>query len=370
MNEIQEPQYKVIIYDKKVKDAFLQVSDEKTYLKEIIFAKQAFDNSDNLQKCTTESIRNAIVNIALTGATLNPALQQAWLIPRKGKANLDFGYRGLIQIAISSGGVLDMDATVVYDNDEFYFEMGLNPALKHIPFDGDRGQMKYVYAIAILPSGIKKFIVLDKKEIESVKKSSMAFTKGSDSPWKGDFEAEMWRKTAVKKLYKMCPQTERMSTATTILNEHEGLAKLPTTSDKLQERFTEKQDEPEQSSEYPEFDKKGTKKDTSEVEKAPTIDPGEPKAENQSQGESQPEKPPFEEIVAKITDVKKKEGKGKDEKPYTRFEVWIDKEMYSTFSESAAKIAKVAKESDKQVKIYYEMSGKYKNLKEIIIVEE
>ena len=233
-------QYEVVIYDKKIKDVFLQVADENTYLKEIIYAKQAFVKSDALQKCTPESMREAIVNISLTGATLHPALQQAWLIPRKGKVSLDIGYRGLIQIATSSGGVLDMDADVVYEKDVFSYERGLNPTLKHIPFDGDRGEKKAVYAIAILPSGIKKFIVLDKKEIEAVKRSSVAFAKGSDTPWKGDFEPEMWRKTAIKKLYKMCPQTFRMSNAISILNEHEGIdknAKPETTASKVMERF-------------------------------------------------------------------------------------------------------------------------------------
>jgi recombination protein RecT len=229
--------YENQIYDMKVKKTFLEVTNEKTYLKEVIFAKQAFDASDSLQKCAPASIRNAIVNVALTGATLNPALQQAFLIPRKGKACLDFSYRGLTQIAISSGGVLDIDASVVYENDEFEYHLGLYPDLNHRPcMDGNRGNMEYVYAVAILPSQIRKFIVLDKKEIDAIKKSSVAFSKGSDTPWKGDFEAEMWRKTAVKKLYKLLPQTERMSTAVTVLNQHEGLEK-PSKAAELEKRF-------------------------------------------------------------------------------------------------------------------------------------
>jgi len=216
--------YETIIYDKKIRDRFLEIVDEKTYHREIIFAKQAFDNSDVLQKCTVESIRNALVNIALTGASLNPVLQQAFLIPRKGKCCLDFSYRGLIKIATDSGGVLDIDATVVYENDlRFYYEMGLKPILKHVPVLSDQGKPTHVYAIAILASGIKKFIVLNKEEIEKVKKNSLAFSKGANTPWKGDFEPEMWRKTAVKKLYKLLPQSERMSTAVSVLNEHEGI---------------------------------------------------------------------------------------------------------------------------------------------------
>jgi recombination protein RecT len=233
------PDYVVTIYDQKIKERFLEVVDERTYNKEIIFAKQAFDNSDSLQKCSKDSMRNAIVNIALTGATLNPVMQQAFLIPRKGKVCLDFSYRGLAHIAVSSGGVVDLDAFVVYENDEFSYNYGLKPDLVHIPATNNRGAMFKVYAVAILPSGIRKFIVLDKEEIDAVKKSSVAFTKGSDSPWKGDFEAEMWRKTAIKKLYKLLPMTERMSAAVAVLNEHEGLDKT-TKAETLVKKFEEK----------------------------------------------------------------------------------------------------------------------------------
>jgi recombination protein RecT len=217
-------EYEVVLADAKIKNAFLQVADEATYIKEIIFAKQALENNDALQKCSKESLRNALFNICLTGATLNPSLQQAFLIPRKGKVCLDFSYRGLCKIAVDSGSVYDIDATVVYEKDEFYYEMGLYPTLKHIPsIEGDPGKPRFVYAVAILHHNIKKFIVLTADEIDKIKKSSIAFTKGSDTPWKGDFEPEMWRKTAVKKIYKLLPQTEKMSIATAVLNEHEGL---------------------------------------------------------------------------------------------------------------------------------------------------
>lgn len=211
--------YEVVLADPKIKNAFLQVADEQTYIKEIIFAKQALDRSETLQKCQKESLRNAIFNIALTGATLNPALHQAYLVPRKGKACLDLSYRGLVKIATESGGVIDVDATVVHDKDDFYYEQGLYPILKHIPFiEGEPGSLKFVYAIATLHNNVKKFIVLSKEEIEKVKATSEAKT----GPWVQWYE-EMARKTAVKKLYKLLPQTDRMSTAVSVLNEHEGL---------------------------------------------------------------------------------------------------------------------------------------------------
>jgi len=232
MTETKKPDYAVLIYDQKIKDRFLEVVDEKTYNKEIIFAKQAFDNSDALQKCTTASIRAAIVNIALTGASLNPALQQAFLIPRKGKCCLDFSYRGLCKIAVDSESVYDIDATAVFEGDKFYYEMGLNPVLTHVPVmhEKDKPEVIAAYAIATLFHGIKKFVVLDKEKIERAKKSSQ-----TGIVWKDHYD-EMAKKTAVKLLYKLLPQSERMSVAVKALNEHEG-ATVISNADKLKGKF-------------------------------------------------------------------------------------------------------------------------------------
>jgi recombination protein RecT len=253
-------EYEVVLADAKIKNAFLQVADEDTYLKEIIFAKQALDNNETLQKCDKNSLRNAIFNIALTGASLNPTLHQAYLVPRKGKVCLDLSYRGLVKIATDSGGVIDVDATVVHDKDDFYYEMGLYPTLKHVPCLDNPGTLKFVYAIATLHNGIKKFIVLSKDEIEKVKATSTA----KSGPW-SEWYDEMARKTAVKKLYKLLPQTDRMSTAVSVINEHEGLLKdSQVKAQEVMKRFEPVKESllacPERQSMIPESDCEGCEK--------------------------------------------------------------------------------------------------------------
>jgi recombination protein RecT len=133
---------------------------------------------------------------------------------------LDFSYRGLASLAIDTGAVLDMDATAVHKEDFFSYEMGLEPKLVHKPsMEQDAGATTHVYAIAILKNGIRKFIVLTKAEVEKVRQSSQA----PNSPmWKGWWD-EGARKTAIKKLYKLLPQNEKMSEAIEIINKHEGI---------------------------------------------------------------------------------------------------------------------------------------------------
>jgi recombination protein RecT len=236
-DEVKKQDYKVVIYDKKIKERFLEIVDEKTYNKEIIFAKQAFDGNDALQKCTINSIRNSIVNIALTGASLNPALQQAFLIPRKGKCCLDFSYRGLCKIAVDSESVYDIDATAVFEGDEFDYEMGLYPRLVHKPKMHDKDEKPEViaaYAIATLHHGIKKFVVIDREKIDRARKSAQY-----DVVWKAHLD-EMAKKTAVKLLYKLLPQTEKMSVAVKSLNEHEGIKEV-TNAEKLIDKFKDEE---------------------------------------------------------------------------------------------------------------------------------
>ena len=208
------------------KDAFLKVSDEATFSKEIMYALQILRGSSYLQRCAPNTIKNAITNIALTGATLNPALQQAFLVPRNimvdGKkvmsCCLDFSYRGLIKIATDTGSVIDIDATIVNDGDDFYYEKGLNPVLKHVPIN-KTNKITHVYVIATLHNGDKKFDVMTKDEIDKIRKTSQC----PDSPaWK-NFEGEMAKKTIIKRFYKTLPQTDRMSEAIHTLNQHEGL---------------------------------------------------------------------------------------------------------------------------------------------------
>jgi recombination protein RecT len=230
-------QYELVVADKKIKERFLEVTTEVDYNREINFAIQAIRGNDLLQKCDPQTIRSAVMNVALTGVTLNPALQQAFLIPRSKKCCLDVSFRGLCKIALDSGSVYDIDAVPVFEGDVFEYEMGLNPRLIHKPImfsDQTAKKLIAVYAVAILHHGIKKFVVLDKEKIDRARKSAQ-----TDNVWKAH-EDEMAKKTAVKLLYKLLPQTERMSTAVQVLNEHEGassLAKPETTASKVMERF-------------------------------------------------------------------------------------------------------------------------------------
>ena len=49
------------------------------------------------------------------------------------ECQFQLGYKGLIDLVYRSEEVTDIQAHEVYENDEFEYELGLDPKLKHIP---------------------------------------------------------------------------------------------------------------------------------------------------------------------------------------------------------------------------------------------
>ncbi|GAK01483.1 recombinational DNA repair protein RecT [Geomicrobium sp. JCM 19055] len=111
------------------------------------------------------------------------------------------GYKGMIDLARRSGHIKSIYAHTVHANDEFEYELGLEPKLVHKPATGDRGNMEYAYAVAHFVDGGYQFEVFSHHDIEQVKKRSKA---GNFGPWKTDYE-EMAKKTVVRRMFKYLP---------------------------------------------------------------------------------------------------------------------------------------------------------------------
>lgn len=168
----------------------------------------AISVNPNLSKCTPSSFLGAMMTSAQLGLEVNTPLGQAYVLPysNKGKLEAQFqlGYKGLIDLAYRSGEVEVIQAHVVYENDEFECEYGLEPKLTHKPADKDRGEPIKVYAVFKTKSGGYGFEVMS---MDDVKAHAAKYSKSygsSYSPWKTNFE-EMAKKTVLKKVLKYAP---------------------------------------------------------------------------------------------------------------------------------------------------------------------
>jgi len=169
----------------------------------------AISTNPALEKCTPASFLGAMMQSAQLGLEPNTPIGQAYLIPSKNKGvdevRFEIGYQGLIDLAYRSGEVEVIQSHIVYANDKFEYEYGLNPKLTHVPADGDRGEMVKVYAMFKLKDGGFGFEVMS---IDDVRKHAQKFSQSyskSFSPWHTNFE-EMAKKTVLKKALKYAPK--------------------------------------------------------------------------------------------------------------------------------------------------------------------
>lgn len=168
----------------------------------------AISVNPKLAQCTPSSFLGAMMSAAQLGLEPNTPLGQAYLIPYKNRGvdevQFQLGYKGLIDLAYRSGEVELVQAHIVYENDDFTLEYGLEPKLVHKPADRDRGEPIKVYAMFKTKSGGYGFDVMSMDDVRRhAEKYSQAYKSGF-SPWKTNFE-EMAKKTVLKRVLKYAP---------------------------------------------------------------------------------------------------------------------------------------------------------------------
>ena len=166
-------------------------------------------------------LRNAqpmtILSSAMVAATLDlpivPTLGMAYIVPYKGVATFQIGYRGILELAMRSGEFKNIIDEVVYEGQL----ISKNKFTGEYIFDEEAKQSDKPIGIMArfdLINGFSKTIFWTMEEVQAhAKKFSQAFRSGYDSPWKSDFEA-MGKKTVLKALLnKYAPKSVAMNTA-------------------------------------------------------------------------------------------------------------------------------------------------------------
>lgn len=209
------------------RERFEQNADLVSYEKESIFAMQALMKTDfamGVANKNPTSVKLAMINVASTGLTLNPAHGYAYLVPRDNAIHLDISYKGLIKIATDTGAIRWARAELVYENDKFtYHGPAREPEHTANPFKG-RGDVIGAYCIAKTSDGDVLTEVMDADEIEKIRGKSMAYAKSKSGPW-AEWFSQMARKAVIKRASKTWPYTdraERLMDAIEIANESEG----------------------------------------------------------------------------------------------------------------------------------------------------
>lgn len=178
-------------------------------------AMTSIQKNPKLLDCTQQSLLACIMTCASLGLEPDQFLGQAYLVPfkdtKKGVTicTLIPGYRGYIALARRSGEMQTVSAQVVYQNDTFKLQYGINDTLEHIPcMDGDKGDPIGAYCVFKYKDGGYSFDFLTVEDIEKVRARSKASGFGDndkkDVPWVTDW-AEMAKKTVIKRHAKLAP---------------------------------------------------------------------------------------------------------------------------------------------------------------------
>lgn len=166
----------------------------------------ALSVNPKLAECTPKSFLGAMMTAAQLGVEPNTPLGQAYLIPFRNhgvmECQFQLGYKGLIDLAYRSGEVSIIQAHEVCENDEFSYELGLDPYIKHKPATKDRGNPIAYYAMFKTKDGGYGFNVMS---IDDVTKHAKKYSKTySNGPWQTNFD-EMAKKTVLKATLKYAP---------------------------------------------------------------------------------------------------------------------------------------------------------------------
>lgn len=128
---------------------------------------------------------------------------------------------GILKKIRNSGELASISAHVVYERDNFDYELGDDERIMHKPHLGDdRGKPVAVYAIAKTKDGAIYREVMSLAEVNKVRNASRAANAG---PWV-DWWDEMARKTVIRRIAKRLPSSADLEQTLDADNEVAGVA--------------------------------------------------------------------------------------------------------------------------------------------------
>lgn len=155
------------------------------------------NNNNYLMKADPATVIGAAAQAAMLDLPINQSLGFAYIVPYKGAAQFQLGYKGYIQLAQRSGQYVDIGAKTVYEG-ELEYENRLLDKFRFGERTGDKviGYLAYFR----LTNGFEKMLFMTLDEMQAhAKKYSQNYKGGTDKWGLADFNV-MAEKTVLKRL--------------------------------------------------------------------------------------------------------------------------------------------------------------------------
>lgn len=194
------PSTKSLFGQKSIQERFEKLLGKKSqgFISSVL---QVVNGNKLLSAADPQTVLNAAATAAALDLPINPNLGFAWIVPYKGSAQFQMGWKGFVQLALRTNQYQNINTTEVYENQFKSFNRLTEELDANFDVPGE-GEIVGYAGYLKLKSGFSKTTYWSKEEvIAHAKKYSQAYGKGSMSPWndKDQFHA-MAKKTVLKNL--------------------------------------------------------------------------------------------------------------------------------------------------------------------------
>jgi recombination protein RecT len=185
---------------------------------------RSIQNNPKLLECTESSLIGCLFQAAQLGLECDGVTREAYLVPFRVKGKMTCtlipGYPGYLKLIRNSALVGSIMTQAVWAKDEFDYELGTTPFIKHKrspePPQKDEEPICF-YSTATLKDGSVQFEIMFPWEVKEIRDGSQGYryiiSQGrTDTPWIEDF-VEMAKKTVFIRLSKWLPKSTEMSRA-------------------------------------------------------------------------------------------------------------------------------------------------------------
>lgn len=177
-----------------------------------------FRKNPQLAKCHPTSVFASVIIASQLG--LEPGvLGQGYLIPYKEQCQFVPGWQGLVDLAQRSGRS-SVWTGAVYDGDEFEFEFGTSPSIKHIPRgEDDPARLMFTYAVGRVKSA--EYPVIEVWPIEKIWRHRDRFNKVGSRHYSFAHPEMYARKIPLLQVLKYMPKSSELALAINLENAAE-----------------------------------------------------------------------------------------------------------------------------------------------------
>lgn len=210
-NNVQLIEKILLENEERIKNSLPRHMDAAYMIRAVMKCVKNPDPKNKLPGCSPQSVLDATLQAAHVGLTPEASFAQGYLIPYAGVAVFQIGYLGLVELARREGHVSKITAQVVYENDIFDIEFGLNEKLVHKPRTddkGDRGEPVAVWCCAWNKEGVAQYEYLTAEQVDYIRNQY------SKQP-NGDAWSKAWGPMAMKtvaiRLLKWLPKSVELT---------------------------------------------------------------------------------------------------------------------------------------------------------------